>query len=120
MFAQDLHKFLAVLSLVALAVVTVEAGVRAARALAPGRWVVRIANIMVLLVALTAVGGVALLIRGHRPHEMLHLIYAVLVLGAVPVADSLARSRGARGQAMARVLGALVGLGLAVRVFATG
>jgi hypothetical protein len=35
-------------------------------------------------------GGLALLLDGRRPKEWLHLVYALLAFGLVPLADSLA------------------------------
>jgi hypothetical protein len=120
MFSQDLHNLLGLLSVVAMGGVAVEAGVRTTTGAVPGRWADRAGTILVLLVVVTAAGGVALLLGGYRPHEMLHIIYAALFLATVPVADSLVRQRAPRARGGARLLGALVGLGIAFRLFTTG
>jgi hypothetical protein len=41
-------------------------------------------------------------------------------LGLVPLADSLATKAGLRRRALARLLGALVAVGVMVRLFTTG
>ncbi len=38
----------------------------------------------VILLGMTAAGGLALLVGGQRPKEFLHLVYALLALGLVP------------------------------------
>jgi hypothetical protein len=120
MFARDLHQLLATFSLLGMGAVTVEGGVRAARGAAPSMWASRTFGALLLLVAVTAAGGLALLVGGHRPRELLHLLYAVLAFGAVPVADSVGRGWSPRGRALARTGGAVVGIALIVRLFATG
>jgi hypothetical protein len=120
MFAQHLHQLLATLSLLSMGAVTVEGGVRTARAASPSRWASRTSGALLLLVVVTAAGGLALLLGGHRPRELLHLLYAVLAFGAVPLADSISGGWSPRGQAVARLVGALIGLALILRLFATG
>jgi hypothetical protein len=90
MFARDLHVILAAVSILAIRAVTVEGGVR------------------------------ALLLGGHRPRELLPLVYAMLALGAVPVADMIAARRPARTMALSRLGGALLGLAVIARLVATG
>ena len=120
MFAQDLHQLLAGFTLLGMGAVTVEGGVRAARGASPSTWASRASGALLLLVAVTAAGGLALLAGGHRPREFLHLLYAVLAFGAVPLADTISRGWSPRGRALARLAGALVGVALIVRLFATG
>ena len=120
MFARDLHTLLAVLALVGMALVAVEGGVRTLRAVPPGRWASRSSDVLLLLFLATGAGGLALLAGGHRPKEGLHYLYGLLAFGAVPVADSLAGRWTPRRTAMARLAGAVVGLGLIFRLFATG
>ena len=52
--------------------------------------------------------------------EWLHLIYALLAFGLVPLADSLTTQASPRRQALARLLGALVAAVVILRLFATG
>ena len=65
-----------------MAGIVVEAGVRTATGRPPGRWASGAASALLLLVGMTAAGGLALLAGGHRPAELLHLVYAALAFGA--------------------------------------
>ena len=75
---------------------------------------------MLLLVAVTAAGGLGLLVGGARPHELLHFVYAVVALAALPISTSVSARWEPRRQAMATVIGALIGLAVIVRLFGTG
>lgn len=75
---------------------------------------------MLLFVAITAAGGLGLLVGGARPHELLHFVYAVVALAALPISTSVSARWGPRRQAMATVIGALIGLAVIVRLFGTG
>jgi hypothetical protein len=75
---------------------------------------------VVVLLGMTAAGGLALLAGGQRPKEFLHLVYALLAFGLVPLADSLAAQASPRRRALARLGGALVAAGVIARLFATG
>jgi hypothetical protein len=70
--------------------------------------------------AITVVGGLGLLAGGGRPKDMLHFVYAILALSAVPLSESLTRTASARMQAVASVAGALVAVVLIARLFQTG
>lgn len=59
MFVIDLHLALAYLSVVAMALVTLEGGIRAVRARAPGKWAARGVNATLLLIGVTAAAGLA-------------------------------------------------------------
>jgi len=75
---------------------------------------------VLLLVAVTAAGGLGLLVGGARPHELLHFVYAVVALAALPISTSVSARWEPRRQAMATVIGALIGLAVIVRLFGTG
>jgi hypothetical protein len=75
---------------------------------------------VLLLVAVTAAGGLGLLVGGARPHELLHFVYAVVALAALPISTSVSARWEPRLRAMATVIGALVGLAVIVRLFGTG
>jgi hypothetical protein len=120
MFAHDLHVLLALASLAAIGLVTIEGAVRLARARPPGRAAAAGSSTVAILLGMTAAGGLALLVSGHRPKEFLHLVYALLALGLVPLADSLAVQARPRRRALARLGGALIAAGVIVRLFATG
>jgi hypothetical protein len=77
-------------------------------------------NVALVLVGMTAAAGLALLVRGERPREWLHVLYALLAFGMVPAVDSVALRAGARAQGWARFAGAVVALAVAARLFATG
>jgi hypothetical protein len=120
MFAHDLHLLLAFASLTAMAVVAGEGAVRLVRARPPGRVASAGSGVVGVLLGMTAAGGLALLLGGQRPTEWLHLVYALLAFGLVPLADSLAAQASPRRRAVARLLGALVALVVLARLFATG
>jgi len=71
-------------------------------------------------VAVTAAGGLGLLVGGARPHELLHLVYAVVALAALPISTSVSARWEPRRRAIATVIGALIGLAVIVRLFGTG
>ena len=120
MFAHDLHVILALASLAVMVLVAAEGAVRLVRARPPGRVAAAGAGAVAILLAMTTAGGLALLAGGRRPTEWLHLVYALLAFGLVPLADSLTAQASPRRRALARLLGALVAAGVIVRLFATG
>jgi hypothetical protein len=120
MFAQDLHVTLALASIAAMLVVASEGAVRLVRARPPAKAASVGLAVVAVLLGMAAAGGLALLAGGHRPREFLHFVYALLALGLVPLADSLATKAGLRRRALARLLGALVAVGVMVRLFTTG
>jgi hypothetical protein len=120
MFAHDLHVALAWAAGLSMLALAGEAGVRAARGRGPGRAAGASLGLTLILLGMSAAAGLAMLVRSERPREVLHLFYAVLAFGLVPVADALAVRASARGRAMARLVGALLALGVIVRLFATG
>ncbi len=83
-------------------------------------WVRRVAVAVAALFGAVALVGLVLLASGEAPAEGLHLLYAVAVIGAVPL--GLAFASEAPPQARSSVL-AVVGLAtllLAWRLFSTG
>jgi hypothetical protein len=119
-FARDLHLLLALASLAAMVGVAAEGAVRLVRARPPGRAAAAGSGVVAILLGMAAAGGLALLAGGHRPRELLHLVYALLAFGLVPLADALAAKARPRRRALARLGGALVAAGVIVRLFATG
>ncbi len=75
---------------------------------------------LLIVVGVTIAGGLGLLIGSGQPQESLHLIYAVLTFGAVPLASSLARRAPPRQEAIATLVGAAVAFVLIARLFQTG
>jgi hypothetical protein len=119
-FAHDVHIGLAVLSIAAVALAVIEAAVRALRATPPGRLAEATSSIVVVVLGMTAAAGLAMLVRGERPSESLHLVYALLAFALIPVGDSLMASGQSRRRGLARLLAAVVTLGVVARLFATG
>lgn len=118
--ARGLHDLLALLTLLTMALAVVEGAVRTVTGLLPGRWASRLSDALLIMVGVTAAGGLALLAGGHRPADSLHFLYAILAFGAVPVADQIAARTPPRRRAVARLIGAVVGFGVILRLFATG
>ncbi len=120
MFAHDLHVTLALASIVAMLLVAGEGTVRLVRARPPAKAASVGLGAVAILLGMTIAGGLALLAGGQRPKEFLHLVYALLALGLVPLADSLAARASPRRRALARLVGGLVAAGVIARLFATG
>jgi len=59
-------------------------------------------------------------VGGARPRELLHFVYAVVALAALPISTSVSARWEPRRRGMATVIGALVGLAVIVRLFGTG
>jgi hypothetical protein len=120
LFAHDLHVSLAVATVVVVAVAAVEAAARIVTGRPPGRIAAAISAITLVVVGMAAAGGLALLARGERPREFLHFIYAAFVFVLLPLGDSLAARADPRRRAVARLLSAVVAVGVITRLFATG
>lgn len=106
--------------MLALVLVGLDAAWRAWRRTPPGDLDERLGQIFLIALLVTVAGGLGLLAGGGRPREVLHFVYAIVGLGAVPVADSMARRAGPRPRAIARLVGALVALAVIARLFQTG
>jgi hypothetical protein len=120
LFAHDLHVSFAVATVVAVGVAAVEAAVRALLARSPGRYSAATSGIALVLLGMTAAAGLAMLVRGERPKEFLHFIYAALAFAVIPLADSLVARASFRRRAVTRLLASLVTLAVLARLFATG
>jgi hypothetical protein len=120
MFAHDVHLILAWGTAFAVAAVVVEGAVRSVLGRGPGRLAEAGVGLVLVLIGMTAAAGLAMLVRGERPAESLHFLYAVLAFGLIPVTDSFAKRASPRGKALIRSAGALVALGVLARLFATG
>lgn len=120
MFAHDLHVTLAAVSVAAVAAAGLEGVVRSVRGRPPSRISSFASGVVLVLVGMTAAGGLAMLVRGERPLELLHLVYAGLLLTAFPVAQSLTAGASARARGLVTAVAALICLVLILRLFATG
>jgi hypothetical protein len=118
--AVQLHTWLATASVLAVALVGLEATWRAYRRSPRGLPAARLERLVILALVVTVAGGLGLLAGGGRPREILHFVYAIVALGALAVADSIARRTGPRQRAIANLIGALVALVVISRLFQTG
>ena len=100
--------------------VGLEAGWRAWRRSPPGGVADRLQGLLLLVLVVTIAGGLGLLIGGARPRELLHFVYAIVALGALPVAGSLSRNWGSSQRGVASLAAAIVALTVIVRLFETG
>ena len=116
----EAHHWLAYVSIAPVLLIGIEGATRARRRTPPGALASRLGTLLQLLLGVTIAGGLGLLVGGARPHELLHLVYAILVFGALPVANALSGRFGSRGRGVATVLGATVALGVIARLIATG
>ncbi len=98
----------------------VEAGWRAWRRSPPGDVADRLDGILLLVLVVAIAGGLGLLAGGARPRELLHFVYAIVVLSALPIAGALTKEASPRAGGLARVAGAIVALVVVVRLFGTG
>jgi hypothetical protein len=119
-FAHDLHVALTSATLVGFLAAAIEGGIRAVHRGEAGGAARAGLNISVVLVGMTAAAGLAMLVRGDRPLEWLHVLYALLVFGMIPALDSVALQAGPRAQGFARFAGGVLGLVVIARLFATG
>jgi hypothetical protein len=103
-----------------VAVVGIEAAIRAWRGVAPAPLVAQLNRVLILVLVVTSAGGLGILLAGGGPHEPLHFLYAILAIGALPVADSLARKASPRRRAVITLIAAIVLLVLIVRLTQTG
>lgn len=97
-----------------------EAGLRARRRSPPGELADRLEGILLLVLAVAIAGGLGLLVGGARPRELLHFVYAIVVLSALPIAGMLSKEASPRTRGLAGVVGALVALVVVARLFGTG
>ena len=100
--------------------VIVEAVFRLVHHAAPSRLTVILEVAFEIFVTLAGLMGLLLFATGHRPKEMLHLLYGLIALGAIPVGDVIAMDYTNGKKAAMRLGMAVVALGVIVRLFMTG
>jgi hypothetical protein len=121
LFARDVHVLFALVTALAVVAATAEGLVRAVRPRLAGSAARRTRDGAVLAAGTSAASGLALVVTGHRPTEWLHLVYSVLALGLIPIADNAAVAvQSPRGKALVRVAGGLVSLVVLARLSQTG
>jgi len=114
----DIHRLGAVLVAVA-AVATGVAVVVGARLGRPGRLVIdRLILAALAVILANELIGLVLLVTGTRPADPLHFLYALVALVTLPIVRFWGTLQPWRAAALA--IGALVLLGLVVRLFQTG
>jgi hypothetical protein len=107
-------------AVVLVAAAGVEGAWRAFRAASRGALGRRLEQLVQIAVAVAAAGGLGLFVGGARPAESLHFVYAVVALGATPVAASLSRRWQPRTQGATSAVAAAVVLVVILRLFQTG
>jgi heme A synthase len=103
-----------------IVLVALEAGWRAWRRSPPGDVADRLEAILLVVLVIAIAGGLGLLVGGARPQEMLHFVYAIVALSALPIAGTLTKKGSPRARGVAGVVGALVALVVVARLFGTG
>jgi len=115
-----LHRWLATASILAVILVGLEAGWRTWRRTPPATPAGRFEALFLIVLGASIAGGLGLLAGGGRPGEVLHFVYAIVALGALPVANSLAKRTGSRAQGLTTLVAAVVTLAVIARLFGTG
>jgi hypothetical protein len=115
-----LHWFLAIASVLIMALVGLEASRRALLNRPPDAMAARLTGLVLLLLGVTAASGLGMLVAGVHPRKELHFVYALFAFGAVPVANALGSRGSPRRRALITAGGALFGLVLIARLFMTG
>ena len=100
--------------------VGLEAAWRAWRRAPPAIWAGRLEALLLVALFVTIAGGLGLVAGGGGPREALHFVYAVVAIGALPIANSITRRAGLRVRALATLTAVLVMLIVIVRLFGTG
>ncbi len=103
-----------------IVLVALEAGWRAWRRSPPGDIADRLEAVLLVMLVIAIAGGLGLLVGGSRPQDLLHFVYAVVVLSAIPIAGILTKEASPRSRGIAGVIGALVALVVVARLFGTG
>jgi hypothetical protein len=116
----ELHGWLALASGFLATLVGIEALLRAIRRTPPGPAASRLEGVLLVAIGVTAAGGLGILAAGGSPRELLHVVYAVVALGILPVAGRLGARWEARRRGFTTLIGAVVTLVAFVRLYATG
>jgi heme A synthase len=107
-------------AVVGMLVIVAIVGIAAARTDRANRALEWLGRTALAVIGVTILLGAALLLTGARPAELLHLLYGVLLLGTLPLAQTFAAEAPARSRAAVVAGAALIGLILCWRLFATG
>lgn len=116
----QLHTWLAVTGALVIVLVGLDGGRRAWRRAPPGDMTARLEAVLLVMLGVTIAGGLGLLVGGGRPREVLHFVYAIVVLGSVPIAVTVSARASPRTRGLASLAGAIVALVVVARLFGTG
>ena len=103
-----------------MAFAAVEAARRAWHRVPPGVIAERLEAALLLVLGVATAGGLGMLAGGGSPRAQLHFVYAMVVLGALPIAAAFSREGSPRVRGVASLVGALLGLVVVARLFSTG
>ena len=103
-----------------MAFAAVEAARRAWHRVPPGVIAERLEASLLLVLGVAIAGGLGLLAGGGGPREQLHFVYALVILGVLPIAAAISKQGSPRVRGVASLVGALVGLIVVARLFSTG
>jgi hypothetical protein len=84
------------------------------------RWLDRGVLLLLGMVTVAAVVGPVVFLVAGPPGDWLHLLYAAIALGAVPVARALAAWRRSTRMGLWMAVGSLITLGALLRLWMTG
>jgi hypothetical protein len=116
----ELHGWLALASGFLATLVGVEALLRAVRRSPPGSAASRLEGVLLVAIGVTAAGGLGILAAGGGPRELLHVVYAVVALGILPVLGRATSRWEPRRRGVVTLLGAVVTLVALLRLYTTG
>jgi len=118
---KHLHVWFAIVAALTILAATVEGGMRALKKTPPNRATLVTLIAVIATAAITAIGGVALVISGEHPKEWLHLLYAALAIGLIPFADNASNAlSNNKDKGLYRLAGGVVCLLVLTRLFVTG
>ncbi|MGZ8475193.1 MAG: hypothetical protein ACXWWQ_03070 [Candidatus Limnocylindria bacterium] len=113
------HRVIAYAGVAAVGIGVVWSLALVARSRTGGRLFERYQLLVVGLFLVACVAGVVLLVSGGRPKEDLHLLYAAVAVGLIPLARSYVPDAGRR-RVIAILLAFLALGGIVLRLFGTG
>jgi hypothetical protein len=80
----------------------------------------RLRTALLIVIGLQVVVGAATWLSGVRPRDDLHMLYGVVMLAVLPLADNFAEEAPPRAQAAVLAVAAAIGLALVWRLSSTG
>jgi hypothetical protein len=80
----------------------------------------RLRTLLLVVIGLQVLVGAGTWLSGVRPRDDLHMLYGVVLLAVLPLADNFAEEAPPRARAGVLAVAALVGLALVWRLSSTG